>query len=141
MVSTQEQEEPTQILTELVNRIRVLESKQSLFNERLLLVNQNMIDEFKTFMSEIKTIRTDIAEANKDVKNMKNIIKHLSEEAGNFARKDSVMVLEKYINLWNPLRFVTREEVEKLINESTILQKTANNKKEGVKVAKGSPNE
>lgn len=141
MVSTQEQEDPTQILTELVNRIRVLESKQSLFNERLLLVNQNMIEEFKAFMTEVKTIRIGIAETNKDVKNMKNIIKHLSEEAGNFARKDNVMVLEKYINLWNPLRFVTREEVEKLIDENTILQRTANNKKEGVTVAKGSPNE
>ncbi len=141
MVSPQEQEDLSQVLTELVNRIRVLESKQSLFNERLLLVNQNMIEEFKTFMGDIKTIRTDIVEMNKDVKNMKNIIKHLSEEAGNFARKDSVMVLEKYINLWNPLRFTTKEEVEKLINENTILQKTANNKKEGVKVAKGSTDE
>ncbi len=137
----QEQEDPSQILTELVNRIRVLESKQSLFNERLLLVNQNMIEEFKTFMNEIKTVRTDVAEINKDLKNIKNIIKHLSEEAGDFARKDKIMVLEKYINLWNPLKFVTREEAERLVNESIALQKTTDNKKEDAKIAKGSTNE
>ena len=37
------------------------------------------------------------------------------------ARKDEVKVLEKYINLWNPLKFVTQNEVEQIINE--ILEK------------------
>ncbi|MFH0752810.1 MAG: hypothetical protein V1914_04425 [archaeon] len=139
MVAQQEQEDPSQILTELINRIRVLESKQSLFNEQLLLVNQNIIEEFKSFMNEIKTVRTDINIINKDLKNLKNIMKHLSEEAANFAKKDKLMVLEKYINLWNPLNFVTRTEVEKLINQKDPIQETII-KKEGTKVAKRSPN-
>ncbi|MBI4448282.1 hypothetical protein HY643_04840, partial [Candidatus Woesearchaeota archaeon] len=34
-----------------------------------------------------------------------------------FAKKENVKVLEKYINLWNPLNFVTREEAKRIAKE------------------------
>ena len=129
MVATQETSDSSQVLAELTNRLRVLESKQSLFNEKLLMVNQNIIEEYKKFNNDIKAIKAEMTDMKKDMQNVKNIVKHLSEEAANFARKDTVKVLEKYINLWNPLRFVTREEVEKIIDQ-----------KEGVKFAERSAN-
>ncbi len=127
MVATQETSDSSQILAELTNRLRVLESKQNLFSEKLLMVNQNMIEEYKKFNNDIKAMRAETSDIRKDMQNVKTIVKHLSEEAANFARKDTIKVLEKYINLWNPLRFVTREEVERLVN-----------RKEGVKVAERS---
>jgi hypothetical protein len=107
--------EQDQIIVELTNRLRVLESKQSLFSERLLIVNQNMLEEYKRLMKEIKAIDLDIKELNKDINNLKNILKHLTEEASTFAKKDSLKVLEKYINLWNPLHFVTEKDVENIL--------------------------
>jgi len=127
MVATQETSDSSQILAELTNRLRVLESKQNLFSEKLLMVNQNMIEEYKKFNNDIKAMRAETSDIRKDMQNVKTVVKHLSEEAANFARKDTIKVLEKYINLWNPLRFVTREEVERLVN-----------RKEGVKVAERS---
>ena len=127
MVATQETSDSSQILAELTNRLRVLESKQNLFSEKLLMVNQNMIEEYKKLNNDIKAMRAETSDIRKDMQNVKTIVKHLSEEAANFARKDTIKVLEKYINLWNPLRFVTREEVERLVN-----------RKEGVKVAERS---
>ncbi len=127
MVNPQETSDESQILAELTNRLRVLESKQSLFSEKLLMVNQNIIDEYKNFTNDLKSLRAEMTDLKKDVQTVKTVMKHLSEEAANFARKDTIKVLEKYINLWNPLRFVTREEVEKILQE-----------KEGVKIAKRS---
>jgi len=44
-----------------------------------------------------------------------------------FAKKEQLKVLEKYINLWNPLNFVTTKEVEKIIEEKLKKgDKTAN---------------
>jgi hypothetical protein len=34
-----------------------------------------------------------------------------------FARKDEIKVLEKYINLWNPIEFITEEELNKKLEE------------------------
>lgn len=133
MAELQDTSEPGDIILEVVNRLRVLESKQSQFNEKLLLVNQNMIESHKESMQDLKNVRKELEEINKNLKNVKNVVKHLSEEATNFAHKDNVKVLEKYINLWNPLNFVTRQELEKATAKPAI-QETQ--KKEGAKIAK-----
>lgn len=106
-----------QALIELTNRIRVIESKNSLLSERMLVMNQNMIEEYKKIIREVKSLEGEISDMKNDLNNLKNIIKHLTEEARNFARKDSLKILEKYINLWNPLTFVTTAEVKKLVEE------------------------
>ena len=54
----------------------------------------------------------------KDMEHLKTIVKHLSEEAGKFAKDSDVKVLEKYIKLWSPLRFVTEKEVQQMISEA-----------------------
>ena len=42
-------------------------------------------------------------------------------------RKEQIKVLEKYINMWNPLNFVTEEEVLELIEKNKL--KNANTTK------------
>lgn len=115
-----------QTVIELTNRLRVLESKQTLFSERLLVVNQNMIEEYKRLLKEIKAIDMDIKDVKKDLNNVKTILKHLTEEASNFAKKDSLKVLEKYINLWNPLTFVTEKDVENIVRR--VIEENARSK-------------
>lgn len=104
------------VIVELTNRLRVLESKQSLLNERLLVVNQNMIEEYKKLLKDIRSSDSEMRNIKNDLQNIKNILKHLTEEAANFARKDEIKLLEKYIKLWNPLTFVTETEVKMLID-------------------------
>jgi len=120
-VQMQQEQQPAysgdQLIIELTNRIRVLESKNSLLSERILVINQNMIAEYKKLIKEIKDLERELIEMKNDVNNIKNIIKHLTDEAKNFARKDSLKVLEKYINLWNPLNFVTPNDVKRIVEE------------------------
>jgi len=118
MAEQVQQSENDQIIYELVNRIRVLESKQNLFSEKLLVMNQNMIEEYKKVMIEMKKVNTGIKQTEEDLDNVRNVVRHLSEEAGKFAVKDDVKVLEKYINLWNPLKFVTEEDVKEMIKKN-----------------------
>ncbi|MEA3379229.1 MAG: hypothetical protein U9Q69_06390 [Nanoarchaeota archaeon] len=113
----QQYADSTQLVVELTNRVRVLESKNSLLSERMLVINKNMIAEYKKIINDIKSIEGEIDEIKGDMNNIKNILKHLTEEARDFAKKDSLKILEKYINLWNPLHFVTQEEVQKIIKE------------------------
>jgi len=103
------------VIVELTNRLRVMESKHSLLNERLLVVNENMIEEYKKLMKDIRAIEGEIRDLKNDLNNVKNILKHLTEEAAAFARKDEIQLLEKYIKLWNPLNFVTETDVKNIL--------------------------
>ena len=103
------------MINELVNRIRILESKQNLFAEKLLIMNQNMLEEHKSGLVEIKKMAASVRDVNEDMNNLKNIMKHLTDEAASFAKDEDVKVLEKYINVWNPLNFVSEKEVKRIV--------------------------
>lgn len=107
----------TQAMNELANRLRVLESKHGTYAEKLLVMNQNMIEEHKKTISEIKSVRQDLVNINKDIETVKNVVKHLSDEAGKFAKNQDVKVLQKYIDYWNPMNFMTEKDVLKLVDK------------------------
>ncbi len=129
MAQDQMQVDFTQVINELANRLRVLESRQSLLSEKLLVMNQNMIEEYKKTIKEIKIVQVEIRTMKDDVSNVKNVVKHLTEEAGKFAKTSDIRVLEKYIKLWDPLKFVTEKEVKAMIQDALATQKKV--KKDG----------
>ncbi|MBI5871759.1 hypothetical protein HZB88_01595 [archaeon] len=103
------------MLIELVNRMRSIEGRHELIAEKLLVVNQNMVNEHKRLAQEIKGIKAELNLLKNDLNELKNIMRHLAEDASMFARKEEVRRLEKYINMWNPLKFVTESDVKKIV--------------------------
>ena len=85
------------------------------------------MDHYKSLNSDIKLINEDIKEIKEDMENLKNTTKNLIRELKLFAKKEQVKVLEKYINMWNPLNFTTEEDVLELIEKNKI--KNANTAK------------
>lgn len=112
-----EQQSQENIIGDLNSRTRVLEGKYNLLRDRVLVINQNMIAEYKKLLAEIKAINSDVKEIKNDVFNIKETVKHIVKELEFFARKEDVKVLEKYINMWDPIKFVTEKEVVNLIKE------------------------
>ena len=105
------------ILSDLSARVRTLENKYNLFGERLLLINQNMIEEYKKIAKDLKSNELELREIKADLFNLKEALKEVAKEISNFAKKDDIKVLEKYINMWDPLKFITVEEVEDIIDK------------------------
>lgn len=100
------------------NRIRDVEGKYNLLRDRVLIINNNMIEEYKKIIAEIRVTNSDIREIKSDIFKIKESMKHIIKEFELFARKEDLMFLEKYINLWNPMKFVTEQDVLNLIERS-----------------------
>ncbi len=107
----------TYVLADMNNRVRTLESKYNLFGERVLIINQNMIEEYKKILKEIKAINTDLQKMKLEITEMKSVVKNIVVEMDLFAKKDQVKVLEKYLDLWSPMNFVTEEQLTQLIDQ------------------------
>ena len=103
------------LLFDLTDRVRGLEGKYNLLRDRVLIINNNMVEEYKKVMAEFKAINTDLKEIKEETFKLKESIRHLLKELEGFARKEDVRFLEKYINLWNPMKFVTESDVINLI--------------------------
>lgn len=107
----------TYVLADINNRVRTLESKYNLFGEHLLVINQNMIEEYKKILREMKAIDADLQKMKVDLIEVKSTVKNMIIEMDVFAKKDQVKVLEKYLDLWSPLHFVTEEQLNQAIEQ------------------------
>ena len=116
MVQVFEQESSSESF-ELNSRIRSLEGRYNLLAERLLIINQNLIEQYKKTMKEIQLINSDLSEIKRDLKTAKEVINNVIKELENFAPKDNGKVIEKYIDLLNLLNFVTEEQLNKILDE------------------------
>lgn len=98
-------------------RIKMLEERYTNMRSKFQVLEQNMLHKNKTFFTEIKSINLEMVETKKEINELKDKIMILIKELDSFARKDSVEILRKYIDLWNPVNFATKNEVEDIVRE------------------------
>ncbi len=112
-----EQVQATQqdFLLDLNARVRSNEGRYNLLRDRVLVINQNMVEEWKKSTTELRLLNDEIKALKLDMFRMKDTMKHLISELEQYARKEDVKVLEKYVNLWNPMKFVTESELKKIL--------------------------
>lgn len=107
----------TDVVVDINSKLRSLESKNNLLSEHLLTINQNNIEEYKRLSKEINNLNLEIKKLKEDIYNTKQALNGFLKEIDFFAKKNDIKVLEKYINLWNPLEFVTEQDVELIIEK------------------------
>ena len=123
---SQQQEMPdfsgiTNDVNSISMRLKLLEEGFTNLRRFFQVTEENMLAKNKYHSAEIKTLTSDINEIRKEMQEIKEKVILVIRELQTTARKDDVKVLEKYINFWNPVKFVSQNEVEQIINE--ILEK------------------
>ncbi|MFH0978139.1 MAG: hypothetical protein V1837_02435 [Candidatus Woesearchaeota archaeon] len=104
-------------VTLLTRRLRILEEQYTNLRRKMQVTDQNMLSYNKKNITEIKTVNMDINELRHILDDMQNNLLLIIKEIRLCAKKEEVNVLQKYINMWAPVNFVTRREVEKIIEE------------------------
>tara|TARA_Y100000310_G_scaffold281722_1_gene302407 strand:- start:41474 stop:41908 length:435 start_codon:yes stop_codon:yes gene_type:complete len=107
-------------------RLRVLEESFTNIRRALQVTEQNMLGKNKVFATEIRTLTSDIGDMKNGINEVKEKILEMVKELEESAKKEEVKVLEKYINFWNPVKFVTQNEVEAIVKEILKKEKTKN---------------
>jgi predicted RNase H-like nuclease (RuvC/YqgF family) len=97
----------------VTQRQKDLESKLDLVSEKIELLDHNSISNIKKINSDIKSLRTDMRDLTTDLEELKSFNSKVKKQLSLMTTKDEVKKLEKYIDLWNPMTFVTRQELKK----------------------------
>ncbi len=108
-----QQQAPQQ--TESIRGLRTLEERYNTLVRRIQVLEQNILGSNKKASAEVKTLNSEIAEIKKELEAINGKIELIAKELQTLAKKDEVDVLKKYLNLWEPVNFVTQNEVEKLV--------------------------
>jgi|SRR3989344_5749676 len=106
-----------QQLNDCIIRLRVLEERYSSFQRRAQLSDQNYLRLNKRFNEEIKGVIGDISEIKMFLDEIKEKVILMINELKSTPKKEEFQVLKKYIEMWEPMNFVTRKEVASIVQD------------------------
>lgn len=107
----------TKAIFTVVERQKKLESLFENLNEKSDLLEKNITDNDSHSSKNIKSIREELKELKKEIEKLKEFSQKVKRELLGVTRKEDTDVLKKYIDLWEPMDFVTREELNKMKKE------------------------
>lgn len=111
-------------LNNLNARLKIIEERYTGLRRKTQFTEQNMININKKVSTEVKTISSDINEVSHSMFEITTKIKEIKEELSRCAKKNDVQLLEKYMSFWEPLNYVTADDVKKIVEN--ILSKKQN---------------
>ena len=106
----------------IARRLRILEERYTNLRKKTQVTDQNMLASHKRVMTEVTATLQSIAELKTQFVDFDEKFKILVREVRECAKKQDVQVLQKYISFWEPLNFVTRESVSKMVEETVQSQ-------------------
>ena len=113
------------MINDMARRLRILEEKLNNIDRKIKLNEENAISNLKRVNLSISSFQDDVNDFRKHMKTDDARTELIIKELKLSAKKEDVAVLQRYIELWDPVKFATHAEIEKVISEKIfeILQK------------------
>lgn len=97
--------------------LRILEERYSLMRNKGQLSEQNMIALEKSVNKDFKILSDELTELKHSINDLMDKLRLISEELKNLVDKDEFRVLERYLDMWQPMNFVTHDELARMLAE------------------------
>jgi predicted nucleic acid-binding protein len=93
-------------------RLKVLEERYTNLRKKTQLTDQNLLDFEQNLREELHAVALDILEMKRMFSEIKEKLELLASEMKDAAKASDLKVLQRYLDMWQPMDFVTREELE-----------------------------
>jgi len=103
-------------LSEISSGLRILEDRYYNLRKKTQLTDQTLLDAQKSFSKERRLLYDQIMETKMKLQNVLENIELMKQELKDAVKQNDLKVIEKYLDMWDPMQFVTREEVERLLD-------------------------
>ena len=104
-------------MNSLSARIRVVEERLNDMKKRFKFIEENIIAYHKKNLKDAKDQQAQSYDLRKSMRALEGKIMIILKELQLASTKQEVAILKKYLDLWNPLKFVTEETLQKRIDE------------------------
>lgn len=109
-----------------LRRLRVLEERFVNLRRKAQLADEKVLNSEKRLNTEIKEVNAELTQLRRQVSDMRDSLDAVQSEMANAASVYDVKALERYLEYWEPMEFVTKIELSRKQN----LLKLAPGKKE-----------
>lgn len=113
----EELNEISALIGEFNTKVKDIEERHDLLTEKVNLMVQSFLKQQEREGRDQAMMRDEIKELRFEVDRLNENIRHIIQDSAEFARRNELKVLEKYIKLWEPLKFLKEEEVKSIVDE------------------------
>jgi len=89
-----------QFFLDLNTRIRNLEDRQQLMNERVLLTGKTLVEEREKNFEDIQSLKKSVLQLKEESKKMGEVLKRMTEQIDSLARKEEILMLKRQFDLF-----------------------------------------
>ena len=101
----------------MMRRVILIEDRIDNLREHINLIENNFIDRNKELAKEMREVNEKISDLRSNLIKMEESMSQILEKFEEFATKEQVKVLERYLYFLNPLDYVTKKEVNNLLGK------------------------
>lgn len=99
-------------IAEIAGRVEVVEERIEAVRTHLELLDNTVIEKHKATISEINDLKDSMRSMRADLDEIKDFTDRLAKRMDALASKEEVKVLERYVDAWQPLNYITRNELK-----------------------------
>ncbi len=117
----QNKDEPLEPINVKVNdiatRLKILEERYLTLRRKSQLSEQNIVEAQKDYFEELQLLNESVLSVKHTMRELSEKMGLLGEEVNHFAQKNDLTMLERYVEFWEPMDFVTRKEVNDFLRK------------------------
>ena len=103
---------------DFLSRLRLLEERYANLRREHQTTNQNMIENHQHLTKQQRKLSDTLRDLKRELNDLKEQLGTMQGELADAASAHDLKILEKYLEFWQPLDFITRHEAERLISEA-----------------------
>jgi hypothetical protein len=105
-------------INEVGRALKILEDKYSNLRKKVQVDDENSLSQQKKLSDNIRVMQSDLLEVKRELEDIKEKIRLIVKELKLTAREEDIKVVQKYLDLWEPVQFITRSEAKKMIERA-----------------------
>jgi chromosome segregation ATPase len=105
------------LLSDFSTRMNDLEEQNRTIKERLVVISQTLLKQNDKLNKEISALKEGMRELRDEIDRLKEAMEHIVSESSEFARREEIKVLERYMKMFEPLKFATEDDVKRIVSK------------------------
>ncbi len=114
-------------VNDIATRLKILEERYMMIRRKSQLGEQNIVEAQKEHFEELQLLNESLLDVKHTIRDVVEKVSLLSDEVNHFATKNDLVVLQRYVEFWEPMDFVTRKEVNDFLRRKLGKKKTTAN--------------
>ncbi len=109
--------ELSQDVANLSRRMMVMEERYSNVRKKMQLTENSLLKLSKDITKEVRALSSEQTDYRREFMDLRDKVRLVVKELQDCAKSDEVRTLTTYLELWEPVHFVTRNEVDKELSQ------------------------